>query len=188
MGFAFKSAWIIFLLLNINVPLSVKEGGKLGLVHVFPTLFTAAGGLKQMPAPNTLLNQACAEPRCYPDPGWNAGCKTNRGVYQICSSRLCLPHPCPSFPTQRPTPPTFPTQRVHPALGKTALSWHSSPLQNSSCMKGDLFFKPVIFFPPMTLSTWLAQDQYVCGQNVMGRMIYQCQREAGLCSMWFSSP
>lgn len=143
MGFAFKSAWIIFLLLNINVPLLVKEGGKLGLVHVFPTLFTAAGGLKQMPVPNTLLNQACAEPRCYPDPGWNAGCKTNRGVYQVCSSRLCLPHPCRTFPTRRPTPPTFPTQRVHLALGKIALSWHRTVV----AWKGIYFFKPVIFFP-----------------------------------------
>ena len=59
---------IIFLLLNINVPLSVKEGGKLCLVHIFPTLFTAARGMSQMPAPNTLLNQACTERRCYAGP------------------------------------------------------------------------------------------------------------------------
>lgn len=131
------------------MPLSVKEGGKLGLVHVFPTLFTAAGGLKQMPAPNTLLNQACAEPRCYTDPSAvNAGWKTNRSMHQVCSSRLCLPASLLPFLPSVPPAHLFPSACPASPLRKLPSAGHGLLLQNSSCVKGDLFFLRLLFFIP----------------------------------------
>lgn len=132
MSFPFKSAWIIFLLLNINVPLSVKEGGKLGLVHIFLTLFTAAGGMNQMPAPNTLLNQACTEPRCYPGPKCRERRLRNKrdwvtGLLWVALSSHILA--TPFHPLCSPG-----LLRESPSAG------HSLLLQKQYCVKGGFMF------------------------------------------------
>lgn len=139
MSFAFKSAWIIFLLLNINVPLSVKEGGKLCLVHIFPTLFTAARGMSQMPAPNTLLNQACTERRCYAGPKCRERQLRNKQDWvagllwpALSSHNLAIPfHPlCPPGPL-----------RGSPSAG------HSFLLQNQYLCERGIQFLSLLFFP-----------------------------------------
>lgn len=173
MSFAFKSAWIIFLLLNINVPLSVKEGGKLGLVHIFPSLFTAAGGMNQMPAPNTLLNQVCTEPRCYPGPKCRVCRLRNKRDWV---AGFVFPHPHHAFP---PTVPTWPFERF-------TLRWAQlATPETVRVWKGIHFLS--LYFTPVTLSPLLVQDQSVCGQKWPGEMIDHGQRESGLCSLWFSS-